>query len=288
MIHKTLFSAVITDGFSLKNMIGMLKNETEEITFVVSKTHINITFLNKGQYAIHDLSITTEELSEYSYDILGHDEYPITVNTNELCNTTKAIGRKDSIKIYWLENFEKLCIQPIKSSKEPGRSSASFINIINKTHTPIMLNNEYSMNEPSIKIQNRDFTDICQQANVLKCNFLEIAGNSSHVIFKGILPDETYGMMSRHTSQNNKKSTNIDEHKIANGQLELNIVNKSEDVMKVKVPIMTVKTLAKLHTISPSGTLLKFSFANDKPVKIESKIGSYGIYKIYLRDYKTN
>ena len=287
MIHKTLFSCTITDAFSLKNTIGMLKNETEEITLVVSKTHMNITFINKGQYAIHDLSIITEELSDYSYDILGHDEYPITVNTNELCNTTKTIGRKDSVKIYWLENYEKLCIQPIKSSKETGRSSASFINIINKTYTPIMLNNEDAMTVPSIKIQNRDFTDICQQANILKCNYLEISGNSSYIIFKGILPDETYGMMSRHTSQNNKKP-NTNEDKICSGQLELNIVNKSEDVMKVKVPITTIKTLVKLHTISPSGTLLKFSFANDKPVKIESKIGSYGIYKIYLRDYKTN
>ena len=288
MIHKTLFSASLSDGYTLKNTIGMIKNEIDEITLVVSKSSMKITFVNKGQYAIHDLEINTEELSDYSYDILGFDEYPITVNTSELFNTTKAIGRKDSLKIYWLENYEKLCIQPIKSSKESGRSSASFVNIINKTHNTIALNNDMN-NEPSIKIQNRDFTDICQQANVLKCNFLEISGNSSFVIFKGILPDETYGMMSRHTSQNNKKANHSEEtQKISNGQLELNIVNKSEDVMKVKVPINTIKTLAKLHTISPSGTLLKFSFANDKPVKIESKIGSYGIYKIYLRDYKNN
>ena len=288
MIHKNLFSANITDGYSFKNTIGMIKNEIDEITLVVSKSSITVRFVNKGEYAIHDLYINTEELSEYSYDILDHEQYPITVNTSELFNTTKAIGRKDSLKIYWLDGYEKLCIQPIKSSKETGRSSASFINIINKTHTTISLNNEYNSNEPSIKIQNRDFTDICQQANVLKCNFLEISGNSNFVIFKGILPDETYGMMSRHTAQNKKVNNNEDSHKISSGQLELNIVNKSEDVMKVKVPIITIKTLAKLHTISPSGTLLKFSFANDKPVKIESKIGSYGIYKIYLRDYKNN
>ncbi len=287
MIHKTLFTATITDGHTLKNTIGMIKNEIDEITLVVSKNYITSKFVNKGQYAIHDLCIFTEELSEYSYDILDHDEYPITVNTNELYNTTKSIGRKDGIKIYWLENYEKLCIQPIKSSKEPGRSSASFVSIINKTYSPLSFFNDYANNEPSIKIQNRDFTDICQQANVLKCNFLELSGNSSYVIFKGILPDETYGMMSRHTSQQ-KKVNNEESQKILNGHLELNIVSKSEDVMKVKVPINTVKTLAKLHTISPPGTLLKFSFVNEMPVKIESKIGSYGIYKFYIRDYKIN
>ena len=288
MIHKTLFTANITDGYSLKNTIGMLKNEIDEITLIVSKTKMTITFVNRGQYAIHDLVINAEELSDYSYDILNHEEYPITVNTTELFNTTKAIGRKDSLKIYWLEGYEKLSIQPIKSSKETGRSSASFINIINKKHNKIEMSNEYATTEPSIKIQNRDFTDICQQASVLKCNFLEISGCSSYVLFKGILPDETYGMMSRHTSQNNKgKSVNNEEREKSTGQLELNVV-KTEDVMKVKIPISTIKTLSKLHTISPSGTLLKFSFANDKPVKIESKIGSYGIYKIYLRDYKCN
>ena len=122
----------------------------------------------------------------------------------------------------------------------------------------------------------------------MKCNFLEISDNSNYVVFRGILPDETYGIMSRHTAQNNKKSTTEDNPKISNGQLELNIVSKTEELIKVKVPINTIKILSKLHTISPSGTLLKFIFENNQPVKIESKIGSYGIYKIYLRDYKSN
>ena len=280
-----LISCNVSDGYTLKNTFGMLKNETDEITIVVSKETIKIQFVNKGQYGIHDLCIMTEELAEYSYDILGHDEYPITVNTTELFNTTKAIGRKDGIKIYWPENFEKLCIQPIKASKETGRASASFINIINKTYTKIDFPNDST--ESTIKIQNREFSDICQLANTLKCQFMEFSGNANYVIFKGILPDESCGTMSRYTS-NSKKSTSDDANKISNGQLELNIVNKVDDVMKIKVPINTIKTLSKLHTISPSGTLLKFSFAPDRPVKIESKIGSYGIYKIHLRDYKNN
>src|SRR5688572_2112298 len=98
MICKTYFSATITDGHSFKNLIGMLKNETDQISFLISKQSITSTFVNKGQYGIHDIYINTEELSDYSYDILDHDQYSLTVNAAELHNTIKSIGRKDSLK----------------------------------------------------------------------------------------------------------------------------------------------------------------------------------------------
>lgn len=65
--------------------------------------------------------------------------------------------------------------------------------------------------------------------------------------------------------------------------LSLNIM-KSEDLMTVKVPISTVKALSKIHNISPAGTLLRFYFAESKPTKLESPIGTYGVYTICLRN----
>ena len=65
--------------------------------------------------------------------------------------------------------------------------------------------------------------------------------------------------------------------------ISLNIM-RNEDLMTVRVPITTVKALSKIHNISPSGTQLRFYFAEGKPTKVESPIGTYGIYTICLRN----
>jgi len=282
--NKTLFSAEITDGYTFRNTVGMIKNEQDEITLLISKFKITITFVNKGQHAVHDICLNTTELHDYHYNILNHEEYPITVSTTELFNATKPVGRKDSLKISWKEGNEKLSIQPIKSSKENGRSSISFINIIHKENMKYELINHYTIHDPCIKIQNREFSDICTQASTQKCNYLEITACTNTIEFKGVLPDGSYGMVSRFVSHKHDEDK-ITKVNTCKGQVELNIVT-NEDIVKIKIPINTIKTLSKLHNIAPSGTELKFMFSVGKPIKIISAIGSYGTYALYLRDYK--
>lgn len=257
-----MFMANFTDGYSLRNTICMIKNETEEMTLNISKTTISILFINKGQYAMHHVDIKTNELSEYHYHI-DRDEYPITINSAELFNATKSVGRKDSLKIYW-DGEEKLIIQPIKLTKEPGRCNVSYINIIHKEANKIeSINCHY--NDPTIMLQNREFYDICNQASTLKCIYLEITAFTTDIYFKGVLANGKQGMESH---------------------FPISCKEEKKELIKIKIPISTLKTLSKLHNISTSGTLLKFYFIQDNPVCIDSKIGAYGVYKIYLRDYK--
>jgi hypothetical protein len=291
MIHKTLFSAKITDGYTFRNAICMIKNESDEITLLVSAKNISIRFFNKGQYAIHDININADDLCDYKYNIVDHDEYPITINTTELFNTTKGLGRKDSISICWLEGYEKISVQPEKSGKELNRSTASFIDIIHKKHNHIELHNDFTGNEPSIKIQSKEFSDFCAQVMILKCSHMEISGCSSHVTFKGIKPDSTIGNVSRHTNAGYRND--VDDNLIEKitgqnnniGQLELNVM-KTEELIKIRVPLITVKTLSKIHNISPAGSLIKICLSPQKPVKLESRIGGYGSMVIYMRDVK--
>ncbi len=262
-MSKTLFLANISDGYFLRNTICMLKNESDEITLLLTKDSILISFINKGLYGIHDITLEGKEI-EYQYNILDRDEYPITVNTGEFFNATKSIGRKDGLKIYWLEGQEKLSIRPIKLNKETGQFSDTYINIIQKEYRKCEFTNDFNTDELCIRMPNKNFTDICTQAITAKCKYLELTGNSNIILFKGVLPDGTCGTESQYQSPSSKKTL--------------------EDLNKVRIPILTIKTLSKLHNISHIGSMLKFSFVQDKPMKIESKIGSSGIYKIYLRN----
>jgi hypothetical protein len=308
---QTLFLMHIMDGYSFRNAIGIVKSETDYATMVLSPKSIEISFINASKCAIHKVVLNTQEFTMYRYNIRDADgelcpEFPIAFETNEMFNTTKSIGRRDGVRLYWLPGDNRLSVQPMKmSTKDPGRAGALYVKILTMEHIRYDVSGSYST-DPNIRVQAKEFADICSQANTLKCTNLEIMGHSSGVSFKGILPNQTIACINRFTSQTEvpKLPTkggpdNIDEidNLIGNlrisempamvpSGLSLNVV-KSEDMMTVKVPIATVKALSKIHNISPAGTLLRFYFAEGKPTKVESPIGTYGVYTICLRNGRT-
>lgn len=288
MLQKTLFTCKISDGYSFRNTLSMSKNETDEITMLISEKKMVIAFFNKGGYCVHDIYVDGDELLYFRYNIVGYDEYAITVNTNDILKTTKGVGRKDAIKIKWMENSDRLIIQPEKSGRDNSRALDSYVNIISKAYNKLELLNDFAGNENVIKILSKDFSEICSQVSSHKCAHLEITGNSEKMIFKGILPDGTIVINYDHIPYINAAYKNIDiVETICNDKdkCQLNVL-KYDNTVKIIIPLNTVKTLSKFQNISPSGTLLKFYFVRGKAVKIESKIGTYGTYNMYLRDPK--
>lgn len=297
----------IMDGYSFRNTIGIIKSETDYATMVVSEKSIEISFLNRSKCAVHRIVLYPQEFTMYRYNIRDQEgnllkEYPIAFETNEMFNTTKGIGRRDGIRLYWLAGDNKINVQPIKmSTKDPGRAGALFVKILTMEHIRYETGSYNS--EPNVRVQAKDFADLCSQANTLRCTSLEIVGHNSGVTFKGILANQTMASINRFVSQTEvpktaKAASNMEEidnvldnlrisdtHLAApmTTGLSLNVV-KSEDLMTVKVPIGTVKALSKIHNISPPGTLLRFYFAEGKPTKVESPIGIYGLYTICLRN----
>jgi len=303
-ISQTLFLMQLTDGYSFRNAIAIIKSETEYATMIVSPKSIEISFLNTTKCAVHKIQLNTSDFAMYKYNIADENnslykEYPIAFDTNEMFNTTKGIGRKDSIRLYWLKGDNKINIQPIKNSaKDPGKAGALFVKILTIEHS--RYDTGIYNSEPNVRVNSKDFADLCSQANSLRCTSLEIVGKQSAVSFKGIKSNQTVACINNFSSQieaprqqtnnyidgldsilENLKFSETNMESLSSG-LSLNVV-KSEDLMTVKVPISTVKALSKIHNISPPGTLLKIYFSEGKPTKIESPIGMYGIYIICLR-----
>jgi len=298
-----LFLLHIMDGYSFRNTIGIIKSETEYATALLSEKSIEISFMNSSKCAVHKILLNTQEFTMYRYNIRDSGgnlipQFPIAFETNEMFNTTKSIGRRDGIRLYLLPGDNKINVQPIKTTtKDPGRAGALFVKILTMEH--IRYDTGVYNVDPNVRVQTKDFADLCSQANTLKCTSLDILGHPNAVTFRGILANQTVASVSRFVSQTDvpktqKSLANMDEIDNLLGQLRivdipqtsginLNIV-KSEDLLTIKVPIATVKALSKIHNISPSGTLLRFYFSEGKPTKLESPIGTYGSYSIYLRN----
>jgi hypothetical protein len=291
MIHKTLFTTKISDGYSFRNTISMFKNENPEITLLVSVKGISISFMNKGNNCIHDVDIRAEDLQYYSYGIAGNAFFPITVNTNQLLNTTKGVGRKDAIKVKWIEGWKRLIIQLEKSGKASNRASDSYVDIIDRRYNKLEFKNEFTNDDPCIKMLSKEFSEICAHISALKCSYMEVNGNVNKITFKGIMADESIATTREHipyicstdTYKDIDSSLIIDT--VYDDDCQLNII-KPEEFIKTRIPVLTVKALSKLPNIAPNGVLLKFYFIQGKPLKIESVIGTYGNYNMYLRNPK--
>jgi hypothetical protein len=155
-----------------------------------------------------------------------------------------------------------------------------------------------------VRVLAKDFAEICAQSTSVKCNVLEIVGGVDSVTLKGILPNNTLGAIKQFSSRSSLQPTvaatssdmsavddlisRLRELERPSDQASTSGVRlrqiRSEDLMTVRIPISTVKALSKIHNISPRGTMLRFYFAEGKPTKIESPIGTYGLYIVGLRN----
>lgn len=306
--EQPLFMFQIMDGYSFRNTMGIIKSEIEEATMIVSAQSVEISFLNSSRCGVHNITLHPQEFTIYRYNIRDEEgnllpEYPIGFKTSEMFNTTKGIGKRDGIRLYWLLGDNKINVQPIKTStKDPGRAAALFVKILPLEHKRYGTFTDKT--EPNVKVQAKDFADLCSQAGTSKCSCLQIIGYPNGVEFKGILPNQAEAFISRFISQTQiinpkapEKLANIDEidsilknftflENQSGPKLSLNIV-QNEDFMAVKVPIATTKALSKIHNISSTGTMLKFFFVEGKPTRLESPIGTYGTYVISLRNINT-
>ena len=300
--NKIMFLMHIMDGYSFRNTIGIIRNETDFATMVLSPKSIEISFVNSSKCAVHKISLNTNDFALYKYNVKDSngdilDEYPFAFSTTDFFNTTKGLGRRDSIRIYLLMDDNKLSIQPIKSgTKEPGKVGALFVKLLTMEHIRYVVN-DYKNTEPNVRVQAKDFADLCSQVSTLKCSLIEIIGEKNAVTFMGISSNNSISSINKFTSQSSindkyqdKNFEEIDDilndirtsHKNDKSTgISLNIINNT--IVDIKIPISIVKSLSKIHNISATGSLIKFYFEQGKPIKLECPIGIYGVYDIYLK-----
>lgn len=303
---ETLFLLHIMDGYSFRNAIGMIKNETVYATMILSPKTVEISFVSSNRCAMHKIKINTAELSRYVYNVRDEEgrllpEYPIAFETNTMLNTTKGIGKRDGIRLYCLKDDDKINVQPIKtSSKDPGRAGVLFVSIENREYEKVIIDDVYD-SEPNVRVHAKDFADICIQANASKANALQIIGGKKSIIFKALLPNNTVASINKFVSQidvcyDEQPLANMDEIDNILGYLEtkehnlkssapvkLNVIS-SDELTDIRVPSSALKSLSKIHNISHQGTQIKFFHSANHPIKLSTPLSTYGEYTICLRN----
>jgi hypothetical protein len=279
------FSITLADGYSFKNLVAIIQNETTEATMVLSPETISISFINSTKCAGHDIKIYAKELREYVYHFYNEDGellefFPISFLTEELFKATKSIGKKDSIKIFWREGDMDLSIIPLKSgSKDFTRNDVIFASIINKEHSSFEAASPFVRTEPNVRLYARDFSDQCTLASTLKCKRVEVIGEEAAVTFVGIRNNNTEAFTNTFGDSNREPRREL---RTAKGRRV--VIDGDGAKFVFNVPVATIKALSKIHNVSPQGTMLKFYFEAGHPLKLVTPVGIYGMYSVLIRD----
>jgi hypothetical protein len=294
-ISELSFFAEISDGYSFRNLMCIIKNEVDVTHLVATPKGLEISFVNTARCNCHQVYIDGSELSSYIYNFTDNngklqDFAPMAFETSRMMINTRGIGRKDIIIMYKKKNEDKICINPIKTdSKSSTQSCALFIDILNVEFSPIKVAGEYS--SENVKVPAKDFSTICSQVNTSKCSLLKISGCSKYVIFEGILPNNTVALTNKFFTKNNisgqsNSSGGINDISAILSKLNTDSNLDMPEIKSINLDISSVKALSKIHNVSPQHTQLKFYFSENTAIRMESPIGMYGRYYVFMRSSK--
>lgn len=303
-MEEFLFKLRIINGYSFKNLLTVLKNETKTATMLLSLNNIEMSFINTNAGGLHIINMNPHENLEWIYDPTDDngnllETYPIGFNCIEMHNTIKNIGMNDSIRLFLIKGENTIMVEPLKSSsKDMGQIKIFKCDVIETEYARYEVGNYKEM--PNIKIPSKEFSDLCSEVSNMKCEYINIEGDGEAVTFRGFNGSKKEVFVNRHddlTHKNSSKSKmvannisdidsliskmNISDVSKPKTGLKLKIINNNDVV--VKVPISTFKSLSKIENISPKGSVLRFYLEKDQPIKIETVIGTFGKYQIYLK-----
>jgi len=304
-MEEFLFNLHIIDGYAFKNLLTIIKSETKTATMLLSSDNIEISFINNNSEGLHIINMDPHENIEWSYNPRDDNDnlletYPIGFNGLDVYNTIKNIGMNDSVRLFLIKGENEVMVQPLKSSsKDMGQFKIFKFDIIETEYTRYEVGNYKTT--PNIKIYSKSFSDLCSEVANVKCEYINIEGDGEAVTFRGFNGSKKEVYINRYddlsTTKNNSKpkmvaanisdidnlisKINVSDISKPKTGLKLKIIN--EDHITVKVPISTFKSLSKIDNISPKGSVLRFYLEKNQPIKIETAIGTFGTYQIYLK-----
>lgn len=266
---EPLFVAIFSEAYSLRNMFSLVKQSISQINIVWSPDMISFVEVNDNKTIMYEVTIKKSELKDYRYNLCDNDGNIIPsiatgVDISDMVKATRSLKRNDGAIIFLMPGNQILQMQLIRAkAKDGSRTTTNFIpikEVENNGYEAIKYDRSYD--EPNTKVVASDFSTTCTTIVSMRCSNVEIIGYPRGITFKGIRTDRSVASIER-----------------------FGFSNEGDDIInKIGIPISTVKALGKINNLSVNGAMLKFYIEHDKPLKIISPIGTYGILSVLLRN----
>src|ERR1700678_874131 len=247
-----VFSASFYEAYTLKNLIFTIYKETSITNMIITPEGININFINSSKNGLYEINIKGSELLDFKcqekFLMIGFD-------TKQMYNSIKSLSKKDGLVIEKLELEQRLRIQPIKC----GCNNINFVDII-QVEENVNILPFYNTLEPNIRIQSNEFTNMCNQLMIMKCEKVVINGYEKVAILTGLRSNGTKAFIQ----------------KFGKGEIE-------NEVITFLISSKIMKSISKINNISTPGSMVQVFFQKERPMKIVTPIGTYGTFILVLR-----
>lgn len=280
--NRYLFYAEFSDGYSFRNLIEYLKSTNTNGNFIFHKNGISYSQHNNSNSLLNFIELRACDLPIYIYHSTD-ENIKVGVNLSNLRSITKSVGKKDSIRLFMINESPLLHISiSSPNTKELNRNNISVIRPQKLDNVQYELT-EYERDEgsPNCTTPAFDFNKMCSAMNALKCNHILVYGDENSIVFKGMFDGDLVGRTD--TFGLAKKKDLLFGHYSGMEADTHHLNQKIEPSYSIKIDVSTIKALGKLNNLSPNGTI-KMYMEENLPFKMISNIGSYGKLLIYLRD----
>ena len=283
------FVAEFSDGYSFRNMFEYLRVTNSHGTFIFKKDEICYMQGDDNNTILNQIEILVHELPDYKFKS-STPEIVIGINIQDIRSITKTIGKKDSVILYKQPNSNDIQIQIVNSSRGTGRQNYSKVRLqrreIPDYSLPDFQNDE---KHPNFTIPSADFSRTCTSISSVKCDKIIIHGYPRGTQFDAVMHG---GVVQRYERMGScemisgivRDACILDENGNPGKRVKM-VVKSDGPVPSVVVRTSTIKALSKLNNLSANGTI-KFYMEPDNPIKIMSKIGTYGTLRVYIKSYE--
>ena len=268
---NSTFCAEFADAHTLRNMIDYIKSGTPQY-FVFSKRGITYKWPNDTRTVLNVISIKAKEL--VSYSCVSNTGYIyVGLDLMALATITKTFKRSDSAVLYKKPEDDKVYIKVI------GKGAAHNVSYVRMI--PASNYVEYTTGDPVDKynptcvVSTNEFATMCNGIGQSKCDFVKIVKHNAKVEF---IVDVGSGSSARVYPLGS-----------GNDEKDLDVLTCKDEYSKqfvvkgynFKVATTILKSLSKLHALSPYGTVQihaprETTGDTMSPITFLTQIGSFG------------
>ena len=189
-MEQFVFHLQIVNGYVFKNLLTIIKSETEKASMLLSLNNIEISFVNNNSTGLHIINMNPNENIGWIFNPTDSNDnllenHSIGFNTIEAFNAIKKIGINDSIRLFLIKGENTLMFQPLRSSsKDMGHLTILKIGIFESEYTKYeVVDSDYN-EMPTIKITTKCFSELCSEVSNVKCDYINIEGDGESVTFR--------------------------------------------------------------------------------------------------------
>ena len=257
--NNNLFYCKTTEGYIIKSVFELLKNNIKQGCFVISNNSISLRMTDSNNKILIDLVLLAENFIQYKYT--KSQEFFVGINIPIMYSLVREIKKKDSIALY-IENDNLTDLYVSIIPKDGVAITTGKIKIQNFQSVEIETPSLALYSNPKILHSNAYGKIIKSLSGNVGGNIITVSSTLSNIQFIG----SSNGICSRNVLISNDI-----------------IVDEKEDGNKI-IQEFETEQLIRISKISSLSTQLQCYQKDELPLFIKTNIGNLGVLKIFLKD----